>query len=212
MNIRYFYVLLLISFYLPSCSSLSPVQLRDSAEEVVRDRSSEHVVGYQTYYMGSDESYDYYRTDQLIPQLYKTKTVGAALYPHAYPFKGWGGERYTCQVYRGRILVTPLEEQKKLRDFYKNTVQSICQAEYERLAGMDADEQTRKKAKRATMKMCLRLLNDWTIQHWGQDRLDIPYLDQRSEAIDWHIIFDWSHQRPEYRSYSFTSWHEDIRF
>ncbi len=191
---------------------LETTEFRDNAEEVIRERSNEHVFGYRTYYVGSDEKYDYYRTNQLFPQFYKTKTVGSVLYPHPYPFMGWSGERYTCEIYRGRIVVTPLKEKEKITAYYKKYVAPLCIAEYDRLTGIDADEETRLIAEQVSLKKCLLMLNDWTIKNWGQDRLNIPSLNNKKIAVDWYIIFDWSYKRPKYRSYSFSSWHEDIRF
>lgn len=189
-------------------------------------------------YMGSDEQFDYYKEDGafLTPEKhYKCKTLGERFYPHSYPFEGWNGKEYYFRAYQGRIIVTPCDEWSKLKQYYQSEVTPILkQYEQECRNKMSDkqwyDEHTSMDVQEKIFKLCLTLLNQWSIQHWGQDRLNIspmPFANpiSSSDALpnyknEWYVMnyreeINLRLAMPDGSSRPITNyymWEEDARF
>lgn len=165
-------------------------------------------------YMGSDGEFDYYKeiTCALVfpERRYKCKTLGERFYPHSYPFEGWNGREYYFRAYKGRIIVTPCDEWLKLAAYYKSEVYPAMVKFSNQLVFTNkqfCDDHFRMDVDEKEFKLCLTMLNQWSIQHWGQDRLNIapmPYANPASiksahgpHKTEWNCM-DYMERSPRY--------------
>ncbi len=161
---------LLITLALSTCM----FSRQASFDEVLQSHSvtSTKFTGHRPFYCGSDEQYDYYIVTNVYSTKYKVPTTPHLFYPSPVPFRGWGESNwYMFSLYRGRIVITTLQEKKRLYDY-------AC-----KLYNTDFSH---------SPEWMLSQLNEWCIKNWGQDRLRIPYADGKSGEPEWRFLrTDW---------------------
>jgi len=136
--------------------------------EVLVDRAYSSMLGptYEPHYLGSNAKYDYYQSGLT---RYKVRTMASRFYPGPIPFKSWlWGKAYDFGLYNGTIVITPVYTMTAFQK-YAHYIEPRIRAGAE-----NADTSWHGRY--------LTALNQWYIQHLGQDRLRISSPNRSQSA------------------------------
>lgn len=189
-KIKFIIPIVFISLFNFSCTNIQDC----SFDTMWGETSADNVVASSTprRYMGSDDKYDYYKLLRgafRSAKLYRCPTQPKRFYPHIYSFRGWDRHhQYILNQYRGRFVVTPEKEWDKLHRYWIAELRPHLVRVYVKES---KKKQGRKIAQKIATEFGLHVLNDWTIKHWGQDRLRIIHYDGRSE-VETEIAGQWA--------------------